>query len=112
MVIHQKLLPRTKKRGVFYLSLKISSLNRLASYDAYPQAHGQLIIVTFLLSSALATPPFALTLSCKSLASLIAHLHRVHTHLLTNPPHLFTNNPHLSLSLLIPLTLFTRCLVS
>src|SRR4029434_1541974 len=36
MVIYQKLLPRTKKRGVFYLSLKISSLNRLASYDEYP----------------------------------------------------------------------------
>src|SRR4029434_4232671 len=36
MVIHQKLLPRTKKRGVFYLSLKICSLNRLASYDEYP----------------------------------------------------------------------------
>src|SRR4029434_3904621 len=36
MVIHQKLLPRTKKRGVFYPSLKISSLNRLASYDEYP----------------------------------------------------------------------------
>src|SRR4029434_841331 len=38
MVIYQKLLPRTKKRGVFYLSLKISSLNRLASYDEYPPA--------------------------------------------------------------------------
>src|SRR4029434_10794163 len=38
MVIYQKLLPRTKKRGVFYLSLKISSLNRLASYDDYPPA--------------------------------------------------------------------------
>src|SRR4029434_8778690 len=25
-----------KKRGVFYLSLKICSLNRLASYDEYP----------------------------------------------------------------------------
>src|SRR4029434_1496949 len=36
MVIYQKLLPRTKKRGVFYLSLEISSLNRLASYDEYP----------------------------------------------------------------------------
>src|SRR4029434_5225732 len=36
MVIYQKLLPRIKKRGVFYLSLKISSLNRLASYDEYP----------------------------------------------------------------------------
>ena len=36
MVIYQKLLPRTKKRGVFYLSLKISSLNCLASYDEYP----------------------------------------------------------------------------
>src|SRR4029434_9171760 len=36
MVIYQKLLPRTKKRGVFYLSLKISLLNRLASYDEYP----------------------------------------------------------------------------
>ena len=36
MVIYQKFLPRTKKRGVFYLSLKISSLNRLASYDEYP----------------------------------------------------------------------------
>src|SRR4029434_9073909 len=36
MVIYQKLLPRTKKRGVFYLNLKISSLNRLASYDEYP----------------------------------------------------------------------------
>src|SRR4029434_3292876 len=36
MVIYQKLLPRPKKRGVFYLSLKISSLNRLASYDEYP----------------------------------------------------------------------------
>ena len=36
MVIYQKLLPRTKKRGVSYLSLKISSLNRLASYDEYP----------------------------------------------------------------------------
>src|SRR4029434_9243520 len=36
MVIYQKLLPRTKKRGVFYLSLKISSLNRLASYNEYP----------------------------------------------------------------------------
>src|SRR4029434_828514 len=36
MVIYQKLLPRTKKRGVFYFSLKISSLNRLASYDEYP----------------------------------------------------------------------------
>src|SRR4029434_8558683 len=36
MVIYQKLLPRTKKRAVFYLSLKISSLNRLASYDEYP----------------------------------------------------------------------------
>src|SRR4029434_6970583 len=35
MVIYQKLLPRTKRRGVFYLSLKISSLNRLASYDKY-----------------------------------------------------------------------------
>src|SRR4029434_6188494 len=31
-------LPRTKKRGVFYLRLKISSLNRLASYDEYPPA--------------------------------------------------------------------------
>src|SRR4029434_8406836 len=39
MVIYQKLLPRTKKRGVFYLSLKISSLNRLASYDVYPPGH-------------------------------------------------------------------------
>src|SRR4029434_11061913 len=39
MVIYQKLLPRTKKRGVFYLSLKISSLNRLASYDEYPPVH-------------------------------------------------------------------------
>src|SRR4029434_10421701 len=38
MVIYQKLLPRTKKRGVFYLSLKIRSLNRLASYDEYPPA--------------------------------------------------------------------------
>src|SRR4029434_7200380 len=36
MVIYRKLLPRTKKRGVFYLSLKICSLNRLASYDEYP----------------------------------------------------------------------------
>ena len=36
MVIYRKLLPRTKERGVFYLSLKISSLNRLASYDEYP----------------------------------------------------------------------------
>src|SRR4029434_5119900 len=36
MVIYQKLLPQTKKRGVFYLSLKMSSLNRLASYDEYP----------------------------------------------------------------------------
>src|SRR4029434_10130273 len=36
MVIYRKLLPPTKKRGVFYLSLKISSLNRLASYDEYP----------------------------------------------------------------------------
>src|SRR4029434_11095743 len=36
MVIYQKLLPRTKKRGVFYLNLKISSLNRLVSYDEYP----------------------------------------------------------------------------
>src|SRR4029434_3556333 len=36
MVIYQKLLPRTEKRGVFYLSAKISSLNRLASYDEYP----------------------------------------------------------------------------
>ena len=36
MVIYRKLLPQTKKRGVFYLSLKISSLNRLASYDEYP----------------------------------------------------------------------------
>src|SRR4029434_4638848 len=36
MVIYQKLLPRTKKRGVFYLSLQISLLNRLASYDEYP----------------------------------------------------------------------------
>ena len=35
MVIHQKLLPRTKKRDV-YLSLKICSLNRLVSYDEYP----------------------------------------------------------------------------
>src|SRR4029434_10149695 len=35
MMIYQKLLPRTKK-GVFYLSLKISLLNRLASYDKYP----------------------------------------------------------------------------
>src|SRR4029434_2691319 len=35
MVIYQKLLPRTTKRGVFYLSLKISSLHRLASYDEY-----------------------------------------------------------------------------
>src|SRR4029434_11108936 len=36
MVIYRKLLPRTKKRGVFYRSLKISLLNRLASYDEYP----------------------------------------------------------------------------
>src|SRR4029434_6915861 len=36
IVIYQKFLPRTKKRGVFYFSLKISSLNRLASYDEYP----------------------------------------------------------------------------
>src|SRR4029434_5681502 len=36
MVIYQKLLPRTKKKGVFYLSLKICLLNRLASYDEYP----------------------------------------------------------------------------
>src|SRR4029434_6819832 len=36
MVIYQKLLPQTKKRGVFYLSLKICLLNRLASYDEYP----------------------------------------------------------------------------
>src|SRR4029434_3547472 len=36
MVIYRKLLPRTKKKDVFYLSLKISSLNRLASYDEYP----------------------------------------------------------------------------
>src|SRR4029434_8998535 len=36
MVIYQKLLPRTKKRRFFYLSLKISSLNSLASYDEYP----------------------------------------------------------------------------
>src|SRR4029434_1357467 len=41
MVIYQKLLPRTKKRGVFYLSLKISSLHRLASYDEYPPACGK-----------------------------------------------------------------------
>src|SRR4029434_238937 len=41
MVIYRKLLPRTKKRGVFYLSLKISSLNRLASYDEYPPACGK-----------------------------------------------------------------------
>src|SRR4029434_5103876 len=34
MVIYRKLLPRTKKRGVFYLSLEIS----LASYDEYPPA--------------------------------------------------------------------------
>src|SRR4029434_2527141 len=38
MVIYQKLLPRTKKRGVFYLNLKISLLNRLASDDEYPPA--------------------------------------------------------------------------
>src|SRR4029434_10862389 len=37
MVIYRKLLPRTKKRGVFYLSLKKNcSLNRLASCDEYP----------------------------------------------------------------------------
>src|SRR4029434_310196 len=41
MVIYQKLLPRTKKRGVFYFSLKISSLNRLASYDEYPPDRGK-----------------------------------------------------------------------
>src|SRR4029434_519618 len=41
MVIYQKLLPQTKKRGVFDLSLKISSLNRLASYDEYPPACGK-----------------------------------------------------------------------
>src|SRR4029434_8980891 len=40
MGIYQKLLPRTKKRGVFYLSLKISSLNCLASYDEYPPGQG------------------------------------------------------------------------
>src|SRR4029434_4822621 len=39
MVIHQKLLPRTKKRGVFYPSLKISLLKRLASYDGDSPAH-------------------------------------------------------------------------
>src|SRR4029434_5425493 len=36
MVIYRKLLPRTKKKGVFYLSLKICSLKLLASYDEYP----------------------------------------------------------------------------
>src|SRR4029434_1990684 len=36
MGIYRKLLPRTKKRGVFYLSLENRSLNRLASYDEYP----------------------------------------------------------------------------
>ena len=36
MVIYRKLLPRTKRKAVFYLSLKISSLHRLASYDEYP----------------------------------------------------------------------------
>src|SRR4029434_6927324 len=46
MVIYQKLLPRTKKRGVFYLSLKISSLNRLASYDEYPPDDGQTTTTT------------------------------------------------------------------
>src|SRR4029434_10300349 len=54
MVIYQKLLPRTKKRGVFYLSLKISLLNRLASYDEYPpwwfySAVYVLVIVVYLL---------------------------------------------------------------
>ena len=46
MVNYRKLLPRTKKRGVFYLSLKISSLNRL-----YPQ-----VTVTPAVNPAPATP--------------------------------------------------------
>ena len=51
MVIYQKLLPQTKKRGVFYLSLKISSLNRLASYDEYPPVEpvGLMYLFTFVL---------------------------------------------------------------
>ena len=51
MVIYQKLLPRTKKRGVFYLSLKISSLNRLASYDEYAPGTGVLCPISHLVSN-------------------------------------------------------------
>src|SRR4029434_4564654 len=35
---------QTKKRGVFYLILKISSLNRLASYDEYTLGRDFLIL--------------------------------------------------------------------
>ena len=39
MVIYQKLLPRTKKRRVFYLSLKIT-----LNYDEYPPALSPLCV--------------------------------------------------------------------